>query len=330
LSTQFWDYHPATGSDDEFTLHGLWSDECSGGYNQYCNTAWEITNATQVLVDLGYESLLEEMEAVWKNQGAPDSDLWLHEFNKHGTCMATVNPACYDSDAAQYQYVGDFYTTAVDLYKQLPTYTFLTNAGIYPSETETWTVAQFQNAISGCFGYDVYLGCDSNNALDEVWYFFSLQGSVADGNFTPIASASSSTCNDGFYWYPKGYSPSGSDNTDATGSSQSGYFEVQGQTGCLISNGNWYTSGTCATFNVTTTIGGVQLTSSKGACGIVNGQFECGPSVTASDFTLDSDDYLNYGGSPVFNAESVPSGTNQAAVSTGSGAITFDLKFTAK
>lgn len=329
LSTQFWDYNPATGEDDEFTLHGLWSDKCSGGYDQYCNPSWEVTNVTEVLLDLGYDSLVSEMRGFWKNQGAADDDLWLHEFNKHGTCMSTVNPECYKKNAAQYQYVGDYFETAVTLWKNLPTFQFLANAGIAPSETKSWSIDAFQSAIKDCFGYEVYLGCDDNNALDEVWYFFQLEGSVAKGTFVPIDTVSESTCKDGFYWYPKGYSPSGSSGNDTSSDSQSGYLNIDGQTGCLISDGNWYTTGTCATFTIASSIGGVSVTSSKGACGIVDGQFECGSSVTASDFTLDENNYLNYGGSPTFHADAVPTGTVQAAVSTGSGAVTFEIKFAA-
>ena len=53
MLTQFWDYDPATGPADLFTLHGLWVDKCSGGYNQYCNPSWEISDPSSVLQKTG-------------------------------------------------------------------------------------------------------------------------------------------------------------------------------------------------------------------------------------------------------------------------------------
>lgn len=327
LSTQFWDYNPATGADDQFTLHGLWSDKCSGGYNQNCNPSWNVANASQTLEALGYTDLVAEMSEVWKNQGAADDELWTHEFNKHGTCMSTVNPDCYSSDAEKYQYVGDFFTTAVDLWKELPTYEFLTAAGFSPSSSETHTVAEFQEALSANFGgKEVYLGCDSSNSLQEVWYFFHLQGSVASGTFIPTDSITDSTCRDGFTWKPKSGGGGGGSNPPSTGGSK-GYVNIAGRSGCLISNGHWYASGTCATYTVTETVGGVQLKTSKGDCGIVNGDLVCSSSTTASDFTMDDSGILSYGGSSEFSADSVPSGTQQATISTGSGSVSVQLQF---
>jgi len=37
LLTQFWDTDPETGPTDSFTLHGLWPDECNGGYQESCD-----------------------------------------------------------------------------------------------------------------------------------------------------------------------------------------------------------------------------------------------------------------------------------------------------
>lgn len=325
LSTQFWDYSPATGADDLFTLHGLWSDKCAGGYGQFCNPSWEITNATTVLEDLGYTELLAEMNNCWKNQGAPDDELWLHEFNKHGTCMATLNPDCYASDAAKYQYVGDFYTSAVDLWKTLPTYQWLTSAGIYPSETKTYTADQISSALAPHIGdHSVYLGCDKNNALDEVWYFFKLKGSVADGEFIPIDSVSTSSCKGDFYWYPKGHSGGG--GGDDGDSSFKATLNIDGQSGCLISNGKWFTSGTCATYNVTTGVFGAHLTSSKGPCNVVDNAFTCGSGVSAGDFTLDGTDIV-YGGESTWSADHAPSSNEQVTVSSGSGSVSFKITY---
>ncbi|PRT53763.1 Ribonuclease T2-like [Wickerhamiella sorbophila] len=328
LSTQFWDYNPATGPDDVWTLHGLWSDKCSGGYNQFCHPSWAVKNVTSTLLDLGYNKLLETMQTNWKNMNGNDESLWQHEFAKHATCMSTVNPACYSSSAPKYQYVGDFFTSAVALWAQLPSYKFLTDAGITPSTTQTYTVQQFQDALSAHVdNSEVYLGCDRNNAITEIWYFFHLKGSVADGTFIPTDSITSSSCTDGFKWLPKTGNGGGGGGDD-DGSTTSGNLKPSGQPGCLISDGSWFTSGTCATFKVTETVGGVSVSSSKGPCGVDGqGKFQCGSSVSSSDFTLDENNNLVYGGSDAWSANSQPSGQSRAAVYSGSGSINFQINF---
>lgn len=326
LQTQFWDYSPATGSKDTWTLHGLWSDKCGGGYDQFCNSKWSIHSARSTLRELGLNNLLEKMSEVWKNQGSSDDSLWTHEFNKHGTCMSTVNPSCYSGASAADENVGDFFKTAVRLYEELPTYDFLASAGITPSDTKTWTLSEFDDAITNhTDGSSVFLGCDRHNAVNEVWYFFKLRGSVADGTFYHTDAISTSTCSDGFRYLPK-VERGGGGGDGGGGSTQKGYLKVDGYKGCLISDGSWYSSGTCATFRLKSSVGGYSVRSSKGDCGVSGGQFKCGGSVSASDFEL-KDGYLSYGGSTTWSTDRQPSGQSREAVSNGDGSITFKIKF---
>lgn len=334
LQTQFWDYDPSTGPDNAWTVHGLWSDKCGGGFNQYCNKDWEIDSASSTLSNLGMDDLLDEMKKVWKNQGDSDDELWTHEFNKHGTCMSTVSPSCY-GDSNDQKNVGDFYSTVLKLYKTLPTYDFLKQAGIEPSEDKTWNIDEFSNALTKhTNGHSVYLGCDDSNAITQLWYFFKLKGSVADGTFHNVDSVSSSTCKDGFKYKPKSQSSndggnsggcSGGSSGGSNGDSQKGYLNVDGYEGCLISDGSWYTSGTCATFHINSSSGNVNVKSSKGSCGIQDGGFKCGSGVDAADFKL-TDGYLSYDGSSEWSASQKPQGQDRESISTGSGSVTFKLK----
>lgn len=333
LLTQFWDYDPATGPNDTFTIHGLWSDKCSGGYDQFCNPSWEITDPRGILEDLGKNDLLSVMDTNWKNYDGNDEELWEHEFDKHGTCMATLNPDCYTDDVSNYTYVGDFYQTVVDLWQTLPTYRFLTDAGITPSADKTWTLSEWESAIGDNFdGKTVYLGCDKNNAVTEIWYFYSLTGSVANGVFQPADSISSSTCKDGFKWIPKSQSGSDSGSGGDSGSGSSSYqatLSLETQDGCLISDGTWYATGTCATYTIKSTIGGVSLTSSKGPCNIIDNKLVCSASTSAGDFTI-SDGYLEYGGDSEWSASTAAQGQTRQSISPGSGSITFKVKVNSK
>lgn len=130
-----------------------------------------------------------------------------------------------------------------------------------PSTTKTYTSAQIQAAITAGFGYPATISCTSSS-LDQIWYSFEVRGSVATGTFVPIAPVgqSGSCPSTGIKYAPKSGSGSGTPTTTATapvgtGSfSGSGYLEAyvgSTNTGCLISAGTWYTSGTCATYTAT-------------------------------------------------------------------------------
>lgn len=325
LATQFWDYNPATGPADLFTTHGLWSDLCTGGYKQYCNPDWEITDATEVLRDAGANSLLAEMNYSWKNQGKSDADLWLHEFNKHGTCMDTVSPSCYSSDANKYQYVVDFFTTVVKLQKTLPTYKFLEAAGITPTDKKQYSKADMLAAIKdSSFGHNVYLGCTKAGALSEVYYHFYLRGAVANGMFVPTEPPTGTgNCPDKIWYYPKGYT--GASQAPASSTTKA-TINVSGQSGCLNSAGKWATSG-CDTFTIVNDgYGNLHISSSAGKCGVSSGSFSCSSSAAFGDFTKDPSGYIQYGGSNQWSSSSTPSVSNPVGVSSGSGSQSFKLK----
>ncbi|KAI3404753.1 RNY1 [Candida oxycetoniae] len=320
LQTQFWDYSPSTGPSDLFTLHGLWPDNCDGTYEQFCDTSIEINNdgstVKSILVDqFNDEKLYNNLNAVWKDINGKDHSLWAHEWNKHGTCINTIKPSCY-SNYQTNQDVYDYYSILYNLFETLPTYKWLVDAGITPSNSKTYTKAQIQNALSSNFGQNVYFKCDSNNAISEVWYFHHIKGSLLQNDFIPIAPLSSSNCpSTGILFPPKQGGDDGGDGGDdkdpvvtktttsgsiPTGIPSRGYIDLSGKSGCLISNGKWYTSGTCATYKFAqSTYGGITITSSKGGCGINSStnEFVCGSSVDASKNQFQvKDSTIGYGG----------------------------------
>jgi ribonuclease T2 len=96
--------------------------------------------------------------------------------------------------------------------------------------------------------------------------------------------------------------------------------------GCLISNGKWYVSGTCATYTATAADGeSFTLGSSKGDCGILDGAFACGSGVEKGVFGSESGK-LVFDGSANFTADGVPAGTKQVPVFAGDDrAVALDL-----
>ena len=121
LQTQFWDADPATGPSDSWTIHGLWPDHCDGSFSSSCDSSRAYTGINTILEDFGMDDVLDYMNTYWKNQGASDESLWEHEWAKHGTCISTLNPSCYN-DYESKEEAADFFNRTVSLFQSLPTY----------------------------------------------------------------------------------------------------------------------------------------------------------------------------------------------------------------
>lgn len=335
LQTQFWDYYPPIGPDDMFTLHGLWPDNCDGQYEQFCDNSMEIRSARKILEDHNETELLEKMNRFWKNFNGNDDSLWVHEFNKHGTCLSTIKSSCYNNFKPE-QNVVDFFKKSVELFEKLPTNQWLAENGIVPSNEQTYFRKQIEDTLSARFGQPVFIKCNRFQALQEVWYFHHLRGSVINGEYFAIPSLLNSNCpEEGIKFIPKkGFTPPRPTRTEPgtpapTGEYLKGALRPEGQPGCLISNGSWYASGTCAKFTLEKAeFGGYNIKSSKGYCKIGNeGFFVCGRSVAPMQFAYNKEKgWITFGGKSRWGAEKVPIRFNQVPIYPGyDGLIEFHL-----
>lgn len=306
LLTQFWDTNPATGPDEEWTLHGLWPDHCDGSFDVYCDKSRKYSNISAILTHFGKDELLAEMHQVWKDFRGHDESLWGHEWDKHGTCTNTLNPECYDP--ATYEptlEVVHYLEAAVSLHRALPSFKFLDQAGIRPSTTETYTYAQIQAALTDAHDAPVTLGCRGAR-LTEIWYHYSVRGGVLGGMFVPSEpDGMKSTCpQTGIRYLPKHrggggrHPPAPKPPKNPSGPSKPwdgrGQLAVRevgagagARRGCLISKGDWFTSGTCATFTAVQEAGGegeFTLHSRRGTCGFVDGELVCAKAVEPARF----------------------------------------------
>lgn len=275
------------------------------------------------------------MGTYWKDYQGNDESFWYHEWGKHGTCISTLEPNCYDNHKPTEEVV-DYFQKAVDLFKGLPSYKWLADAGITPSSSKTYTFSQIQAALAvNRPGVQVTLGCKSS-ALNEIWYHYDVRGSVQTGEFVAAnPDGTKSTCpQSGIKYLPKsgggGSNPPSTTTTAGSGPqptsnpgtpfSGKGYLNVLvngAKQGCIISKGTWYTSGTCATFTASSADSGFTLTGSKGKCGIVGGALSCDGSATAGTGFTSSDGNLAAGGNAKWSADQVASGSTQVTVYAG-------------
>lgn len=96
-------------------------DNCDGTYESSCDSTRAYTNITDILQAQGKDDLLDYMDEYWVDIDGDNESFWAHEWGKHGTCINTIDPDCYQGYTAQEE-VGDFFEKVVDLFKGLDTY----------------------------------------------------------------------------------------------------------------------------------------------------------------------------------------------------------------
>ncbi|KAL2831072.1 ribonuclease T2-like protein [Aspergillus cavernicola] len=327
LQTQFWDADPAVGPKNSWTIHGLWPDHCNGGFDQFCDSHRRYSNISLILVDAGRRDLLDQMSTYWKDYKGNDPNLWEHEWNKHGTCVSTLETHCY-SDYYPQQEVVDYFDKTVELFHDLPTHEILSNAGIIPSYSQTYTRREIEDTLSKAHGATVTVRCRSHQ-LQEVWYFFNVEGPLQTGRFVPSnPDGQTSNCpTSGIIYQPKtpnknpGHEPTKTRHPhEPTGAPFVGrgnlIVSTMGhQRGCIIGRGAWYSAGTCATFRSKKAADDTfTLESRKGACAFEKSVFTCGSQVTSpTEFNIE-DGKLSYRGNTTFFADKAPKGTVQSNI----------------
>ncbi|KAI1864969.1 uncharacterized protein JN550_008515 [Neoarthrinium moseri] len=188
LLTQFWDevVHVG-GSEEDWTLHGLWPDLCDGSYDQYCGMAPRFNNITEVLKHYGQDELLGFMNRYWVAKYGGNAHLWAHEYNKHATCINTLAPSCYGDSYSAGLEVVDYFVRAFGLFRMLDTYVALQQAGIEPDHDKTYDLDLIRNTLEDFSGGKVVLHCTGrrHDRLHEAWYVYFVQGSLQSGEFVP-------------------------------------------------------------------------------------------------------------------------------------------------
>ncbi|RDB28497.1 Ribonuclease Le2 [Hypsizygus marmoreus] len=329
LQTQFWDTNPSTGPVDSWTIHGLWPDNCDLTYDSNCDPSRAYTNINSLLSASGASDTLSYMQTYWVDINGQNEQFWEHEWAKHGTCMSTLETKCLPSGSAKGAEAVAYFQAVVKLFKSLPTYTWLANAGITPSTSKTYTLSTLTSALkSASGGYTPALDCTSST-LNAISWYFNLKGSAIDGTFVPITAPKSGSCpSSGIKYPPKSGTPT-STSTSPTGTSTPGSLPTKATikalrsgslVGGLLSAGTWSTQ-TLATYTISGSASSFTMISSKGNCGVSGGAFSCGSGVSLTSFsanTSGSNLLLASGGSSSFTSDGTPSGTTVYTVYTGS------------
>ncbi|THH26971.1 hypothetical protein EUX98_g7221 [Antrodiella citrinella] len=352
LQTQFWDTDPSTGPSDSWTIHGLWPDNCDGTFTENCDPSRAYTDISSLLTAQGSADTLAYMQEFWVDINGQNEQFWEHEWETHGTCYSTLETSCLPSGSPKGAEAVAFFNLVVKLFKAstsrlpsltcrmmahrvqqtLPTYTWLANAGITPSSSKTFTLAQITSALKTASGFTPSLDCDGKN-LNQISWYFNIKGSLFDGTFVAIDAPEKGSCaTTGLKYPPKSGSPAPTGTSSGGGSTPTGTPPSNGSlpskanllassAGGLLTGGTWSTQSP-ATFTLSGSTSSFTMSTSKGNCGVSGGTLSCGSGVSASTFSAQTSGgnlLLASGGSTAFTSDSAPSGSTQETVFTGSG-----------
>ncbi|KAL0947455.1 hypothetical protein HGRIS_013562 [Hohenbuehelia grisea] len=186
MQTQFWDSEPANGPEDSWTIHGLWPDKCDGGYEESCDPARSYDDISAILNDHGAKDTLDFMSQFWLDNKGDNEKFWKHEWNKHGTCMSTLEPTCLPNGDVKGADAVVYFQTTVKLFQGLPTHKWLADGGIKPSDNATYTRDEIVGALKkSSGGATPELGCKSGR-LNHIGWYFNVKGSVLSGDFLAV------------------------------------------------------------------------------------------------------------------------------------------------
>lgn len=101
----------------------------------------------------------------WIAQNQPNSQFWQHEFSKHATCFSSFDTGfngtnnCYGVTYQEGEDIVDFYETVALHDLKYPSYDWLSAAGIVPSNTTSYKLSQFQDALTEASGALPFVSC---------------------------------------------------------------------------------------------------------------------------------------------------------------------------
>lgn len=161
------------GPVDKFTIHGFWPDYCDGrpGPRSGCDSNRHYSDIGNKIKSLN-STLLEELDTFWPSMYGNNPSFWSHEWNKHGTCVSTLEPHCYES-YVPYQDAHDYFVTVINLFKRYDYVKALAKSGIRPGRI--YDREDIVKAFKTNLGLDATLKCRGKN-LKEMHIHFLAAG----------------------------------------------------------------------------------------------------------------------------------------------------------
>ncbi|OLL26970.1 Ribonuclease T2 [Neolecta irregularis DAH-3] len=136
--------------------------------------------------------MIKYMDKYWLSNTGDNDGFWTHEFNKHGTCVSTIDPSCIQSYSAGAE-VFAFVNATINLFNTLDSFKALKDENIIPNSQLQYNLSSVNEALKKVTGVIPTVQCQSGG-IKEIWYYFHVNGSIIDGDFKAFQSLGRSNC----------------------------------------------------------------------------------------------------------------------------------------
>ncbi|OMJ22046.1 Ribonuclease Rh [Smittium culicis] len=184
------------GPKNEFTIHGLWPNNCDGSFGPKngCDKARSVERIADTVFSYDRQ-VYDQMKKYWPSNRGDDDYFWTHEWNKHGTCVSTIDPKCYDENTFKKgQDIVEYFNTTLALRNKYNLFDALARHNIFPNIPNTpnslYTLQQFKQAIKAEFGHEPNVRCIGNRLM-EIFLYFNVKNK---DEYIMIPAAGKDTC----------------------------------------------------------------------------------------------------------------------------------------
>ncbi|KAJ1920994.1 hypothetical protein IWQ60_006864 [Tieghemiomyces parasiticus] len=134
------------------------------------------------------KDLLSWMNTYWPSNRLGNNVFWAHEWNKHGTCVTTLEPRCYGDKYRPQQEVGDYFAQVRQVFSKYNIYQALSNQGIIPGAS--YPLANLIGALRRELNIEARITCRGRQ-IQEVHMWFHVKGTE---NYIPAEAHGSNRC----------------------------------------------------------------------------------------------------------------------------------------
>ncbi|CAF4894046.1 unnamed protein product [Pieris macdunnoughi] len=155
--------------NDAWSVHGIWPTKLGTIGPANCNRTWLFDPEKIRPIE---DKLLEE----WTNifNGTSNYALWAHEWTKHGTCAAQLEPL---NSELKYFSIG------LDWLEKYSMARILSDAGIIASNTDDYHITDINNAVKKTLNIDPAIECrkmDGESYMSEIRICFTKELKLCD------------------------------------------------------------------------------------------------------------------------------------------------------
>ncbi|RKP09066.1 RNase Sy, partial [Thamnocephalis sphaerospora] len=194
-------WYPKLGPSDAFTLHGLWPDECNGdqGPRNGCDSRRNYPNLGRIIKNADPD-LYTSMTTFWPSYKKNVELFWSHEWNKHGTCVSTLEPQCLSETAEPHTDVLVYFRTALALREQFNPYKVLADKNIVPGNL--YDRELITTTLQEAWGVPVRITC-RRGQINEIWLWMKVRGRDHYIATPPVKPSKAQECGSSIYYPPK-------------------------------------------------------------------------------------------------------------------------------